>query len=121
MQGSWFCPKEWSWFKARRGDMECRSPGISPAAKEGGSGHSPVLPCLLLSSQCNSRLQQRSGAFLVLEQGPAPGKHQSPVAQLFCSWRDPRAPNTTRLLQGAETEEARGAKQGMPRMLRMRP
>lgn len=34
MQGTHFCPKEQSWYQARRGDTERRTPGISPAAKE---------------------------------------------------------------------------------------
>lgn len=97
--------------------MERGSPGISHAAEKGRQAQrSSPLPGPD-SSRCNSRLQQHSGAFPVLlqaehpphslEQGPAPGEHQSAVGQLFCSQREPRPLNTARLLQGAEPEKGR--------------
>lgn len=103
MQRTCFCPKEQSWYKARRGDTERTSPGISPAAKEGCQAQPRSALPAPDSSQCHSSLQQHSGAFPAplqaqdpthsLEQGPPPGKgliRQSPAAQLFCSQRDPR-------------------------------
>lgn len=69
MQGTHFCPKKQPWNKARsRGGTEKRSPGISPAAKEGWKAQTNSSLPAPDSCQCNSRLQQYLGAFPVLLQ-----------------------------------------------------
>jgi len=107
------------------GDTRRGDPQELHRLPRGESGSAQLSPaCLLLilpsaipghsstqvfSQCCSGHRIQRS-----VEQGPAPGKDQSPAAQLSCSQCDPRSPNTAHLLRGAETETVRGAGHGMP-------
>ena len=133
MQGTCFCPKQRSWYKARRGGHRVGIPRNFTCFQEGVSGTAQLSPaCRLLTLfpvqfQVTATLEsfpvllQARDRTHRLEQGPAPGKRQSPVAQLFCSQCDPRPPNTAHLLRGAEMEKASGARYGMPGMLHTRP